>query len=146
MKKSILGLFILFLFTLFSFTNVEEDIWKKLLNVDWEYKYSEEFEMDVPFPIFSKEMKAMDGKEIVIKGFVLPVETEDGSLMISAYPFSSCFFCGGAGPESVVAVFLKNQREIDEEEASFKGTLHLNDEETGLIYELKDAVEANSNY
>ncbi|MBB3696299.1 DUF3299 domain-containing protein [Flammeovirga yaeyamensis] len=130
----------------FSFAQEDDEIWQKLLKVDWEYKYSEEFEMDIPFPLFTNEVKALDNSEIVIKGFVLPVETEDNSIMLSVYPFSSCFFCGGAGPESVVAIFLKNHREIKEEEVTFKGTLHLNDEETGLIYELKDAVEFNSNY
>lgn len=145
MKILFFNLFSLFIL-LSSFSIIENGLWEKLLKVDWEYKYSEEFEMDVPFPIFSDEMKKMDGTEVSITGFVLPVETEDGSLMISAYPFSSCFFCGGAGPESVVAVYLKNPREIEDEEATFKGILHLNDEETGLIYELKDAVEANSNY
>ncbi|OHX65595.1 hypothetical protein [Flammeovirga pacifica] len=139
-------IFILLGTLLSSFSLQEDEIWEKLLNVDWEYKYSEEFEMDIPFPLFTDEVKALSEKEVVIKGFVLPVETEDNSIMLSVYPFSSCFFCGGAGPESVVAIFLKNHREIDEEEVSFKGTLHLNDQETGLIYELKDAVELNSNY
>lgn len=139
-------LFSIFIIAGFVSPNPNYELWKKLLNVDWEYKYSDEFEMDVPLPIFPKDVKKMDGAEITIRGFVLPVETTDGSIIISYYPFSSCFFCGGAGPESVMAIFLKNEREIDEEEATFKGTLHLNDEETGLIYELKDAVEANSNF
>lgn len=139
-------LFSMVFLTGFAGPNPVYELWKKLLNVDWEYKYSEEFEMDVPLPIFPRDVKKLDGTEITIRGFVLPVETTDGSIIVSYYPFSSCFFCGGAGPESVMAIFLKNEREIDEEEATFKGILHLNDEETGLIYELKDAVEANSNF
>ncbi|NLR92542.1 MULTISPECIES: DUF3299 domain-containing protein [Flammeovirga] len=143
--KRVLILFVLFL-TFSSFSSEEDGIWKTLLNVGWEYKYSEEFEMDIPFPIFTDEIKAIENKEVKITGFVLPVETEDNSIMLSVYPFSSCFFCGGAGPESVIAVFLKNQREIGEEEITLKGVLKLNDDETGLIYELRDAVEVNSNY
>ncbi|KXX68858.1 hypothetical protein [Flammeovirga sp. SJP92] len=130
----------------FAGPNPNYELWKKLLNVDWEYKYSDEFEMDVPLPIFPRDVKKLNGTEVTIRGFVLPVETTDGSIIVSYYPFSSCFFCGGAGPESVIAIFLKNEREIEDEEATFKGVLHLNDEETGLIYELKEAVEANSNY
>ena len=29
-------------------------------------------------------------------------------MILSKYPMAECFFCGGAGPESVAVVYLKN--------------------------------------
>lgn len=116
-------------------------IWDTLLEIEWEFKYSKVYETDIPFPIFSEKTKALDGKEIKIKGFLLPVDTEDKSLVLSAYPFSSCFFCGGAGPESVISIKMKRPRKFNMDEVAFKGTLKLNNTDEGLIYILEDAEE-----
>ncbi len=44
------------------------------------------------------------GKEVYITGYVLPVDNKGEIYALSAYPFSSCFFCGGAGPETVMGL------------------------------------------
>ncbi len=54
--------------------------------------------------------------------------------VLSAYPYSMCFFCGGAGPESVMGLKLKKNRKFKTDEIHlFKGTLELNAND---IYEL----------
>lgn len=48
--------------------------------------------------------------------------------MLSSNPFASCFFCGGAGPESVVGLSLKKngKRFRTDDYFTFKGKLRLN--------------------
>ncbi len=49
--------------------------------------------------------------------------------ILSRYPLSSCYFCGAAGPETVVELQLKPEavkRYRMDEQLSFKGTLLLN--------------------
>ena len=43
-------------------------------------------------------IQAINGKEVLIQGYIIPFEeTGDESILIlSANPFSTCFFCGGA--------------------------------------------------
>ncbi|HAB31280.1 MAG TPA: DUF3299 domain-containing protein [Cryomorphaceae bacterium] len=52
-------------------------------------------------------LTSLRGQEIYITGYVLPVDTKGEIYALSAYPFSSCFFCGGAGPESVMGLEFK---------------------------------------
>lgn len=58
-------------------------------------------------PIFSKGIEALEGKQIAIQGYMIPADMARGRLTLSAYPFSSCFFCGQAGPESVIEIEAK---------------------------------------
>ncbi|UZR94418.1 hypothetical protein [Chondrinema litorale] len=138
-------LFILFFFALLthnSFAQQDKDIWTTLSDIDWYQKYSRVYNTQIGFPKFSDKTKNLEGKTISLKGYVLPMDTEDGSIIISALPYSSCFFCGGAGIETVMAVFPGEQRKYEmDEQVTFKGTLQLNDGETGLIYNLKEAEE-----
>ena len=119
-----------------------KDVWTTLSEIDWYQKYSKVYNTQIGFPKFSEKTKVLEGKEISLKGYVLPLDTEDGSIIISALPYASCFFCGGAGIETVMAIFADNQRKYElDEQVTFKGTFTLNDGETGLIYNLKEATE-----
>lgn len=63
--------------------------------------------------------------------------------MISRYPFAACFFCGGAGPESVAEVkFAKKKPELEIDDLiTITGRLKLNDKDmsrmTFIIEEAK---------
>ncbi|HMN91359.1 MAG TPA: hypothetical protein PKE68_15155, partial [Saprospiraceae bacterium] len=75
---------------------------------------------------------------------VIPVdETGDEQLLVlSAYPYSNCFFCGAAGPESVMEIRLKatSKRFRMDTETAFAGTFLLNDTDiNSLNYILADA-------
>ncbi|WP_020533470.1 hypothetical protein [Flexithrix dorotheae] len=133
---------IVILFTIFSGElKAQEDLWTTLGDIEWYQKYSETYGAEIGFPKFNEEAKKLNGKEVSIRGYMLPLDTEDGSVVISALPYSSCFFCGGAGIETVMAVFMKNPRKFEMEQVTFRGKLELNETETGLIYNLKEAVE-----
>jgi hypothetical protein len=62
------------------------------------------------FPTFSADLKAQVGKEIELEGYYLPVDVEgDAYIILSKFPYAQCFFCGGAGPESIAEVTFKTK-------------------------------------
>ena len=118
--------------------------WEDLIDINYKVRYFESLEMDVNAPVFGKTQKALDGKKVIIKGFVIPFDENMEYLSLSANPYASCFFCGNASPASVISMYMKDgtkRYQIDDFK-SFKGTLHLNyDDPNEFIYILKDAEE-----
>lgn len=118
-----------------------QSLWRTLEKVDWEFKYSKVYETEIGFPKFGKEVQALSGKIVTLKAYYIPVDTDDESVVFSAVPYASCFFCGGAGVESVMAVYLQKPKKFKVDDyVTLRGVLYLNDGETGLIYNLRDAV------
>ena len=104
--------------------------WSTFAQVKFHRQYSETFgfEVNVKPPEFSKELMALNGKEIKVKGYVIPVDAELGMYMVSANPFANCFFCGNAGPETVVELFPNGRfpRFSTDQMVTFKGILQIN--------------------
>jgi hypothetical protein len=98
------------------------------------------FKVDVP--VFGEEIKALAGKTITIKGYIIPVEgyKSHKEFIFSAFPYNMCFFCGGAGPETVMEVFSNEAIKYTAEPITIKGKLELNDSDINRwIYGLRDA-------
>jgi hypothetical protein len=115
--------------------------WKLLAKVEFVDQYFEDFEAWYLVPKFSDEVKALNGKKVIIKGYVIPLDVDGGQYALSAYPFSACFFCGGAGPESVMSLHFaeKPERFETDDYLNFVGTLQLNSEDVeDFNYILKD--------
>lgn len=92
-------------------------------------------------PVFSDTLEALAGQRVRIKGYVLPMDTEGKDIALSAFPFSACFFCGGAGRESVMALDIADSSlrfELDEV-LVFEGILELSTDPFGLNYRLQAA-------
>ena len=107
--------------------------WKTLKDVSFSEKYSEEAEAYYYHPEFGTSVKALAGKEVYIKGYFLVMGSKNDFYILSRYPYSSCFFCGSAGPESIIEVNFKRGRpklQMDER-ATIKGTLRLNIDDIG---------------
>ncbi|MCU0445248.1 MAG: hypothetical protein MUE85_10050 [Microscillaceae bacterium] len=120
------------------------NIWQTLLKVTWQKKYNADLKVQIEYPKFSPEVQALAGKEITITGYVIPSDLYEGDFVVlSAFPVSNCYFCGGAGPESVMEVYPKNQRRsFATEKVTFKGKLKLNaNDHTHLIYILQEAIQ-----
>ncbi|GIV38088.1 MAG: hypothetical protein KatS3mg032_2467 [Cyclobacteriaceae bacterium] len=84
------------------------DAWSQFAKTKFEPKYYEKIGEYLFYPKFPDELKALEGKEITIEGFYVPFAPEDGNyVIISKYPMSQCFFCGGGGPESIAEVNFK---------------------------------------
>ena len=116
--------------------------WELLKNVEFDEIWSEEFEAYYMVPKFSNAVKALDGKEVQIRGFIIPVDIVQDYYVLSANPYSSCFFCGQAGPESVMEIeMIKKYEGLRMDQViTFNGTLRLNvDDIYQLNYILEDA-------
>lgn len=124
-----------------------EGLWKTLIAMKMDSKYDPAIDDMVFTPQFTPEIRQMNGKEIVIKGYVIPLEETGGKpekyIMLSAYPYSSCFFCGGAGPESVMQVYPTTPIQAKkDEQITVKGKLRINEKDQySLPYILENAVK-----
>lgn len=117
-------------------------LWKTLAKITYKKEYDEFLGFKIDKPVFSEEIKALNGKEVTVKGFIIPVEgyKSHKEFILSAFPYSMCFFCGGAGPESVMEVKSLDAIEYSAEAIVIKGKLKLNtDDVNQLMYSLTDA-------
>ena len=121
-------------------------VWRTLMDIKWVKKYDPQYKAKMLYPKFSKATLALNNKTISVSGYLIPSDMYEGGgkfWVLSALPFKSCYFCGGAGPESVMEVYTKNKRStFHAGKVTFKGKLELNaDNPDHLIYILRDAVQ-----
>ncbi len=83
----------------------------------------------VETPVFSKNLKSYNGKKIRLKGFIIPVNEvgDQDKFMLSALPFNVCYFCGAAGPETVIEVESDEGIRFNTKAIWVEGYLQLND-------------------
>ena len=95
-------------------------------------------------PTFSQESMVWNGKNVIIEGYWIPVsEIGDSTVsVLSALPYAQCFFCSGAGIETVMQIKAEGniKRMETDEKVSLKGKLFLNsDNPMELYYQLVNA-------
>ncbi len=122
-----------------------EGTWRTLSMVTYKTEFDEDWGMDIEIPIVSPVAMKLNGTEIEVDGFIIPLtgKVKQSHLMLSALPQSMCFFCGGAGPESAMEVFMKDKKEVEyvPEKVRFRGTLRINAKDAAsLLYSLDNAV------
>jgi hypothetical protein len=120
------------------------DNWNVFAKTKFEPKFNEEAGEYIFYPTFPAGLKALQGKEIVIEGFYVPFAPEgDDYIILSKYPMSQCFFCGGGGPESIAEVYFSRDPgkfQVDDL-ITVQGKLKLNtDDMDHLNFILTDAV------
>jgi hypothetical protein len=123
-------------------TGTTESLWKTLAKITYKKEYDEFLGFKIDKPVFSPEIKALDGKEVTVKGFIIPVEgyKSHKEFIFSAFPYSMCFFCGGAGPESVMEVTASEAVTYSDASVVLKGKLKLNSDDVNkLMYSLTEA-------
>lgn len=121
---------------------VVELTWNMLSDVSFKDVYLEEYDMYYYYPSFGPKVLDMEGREVKISGYVIPVDYDDDYYVLSAFPFASCFFCGGAGPESVIDLRLKpgHRKFKTDERLTFRGVFATNSTDIySLNYILEDA-------
>lgn len=146
-KSSIILIITLFFVAGISAQNQTDNVWKTLSKITYKKQYDELMGFKIDVPVFSKPIKAIEGKEIELKGYIIPVEgyKSHKEFIFSAFPYNMCFFCGGAGPETVMEVEAKEPVEYTAEQITLRGTLVLNDSDINrLMYLIKDAVLVKS--
>lgn len=142
MKIKSIVLSLLFFFALSTGLSAQEFMWKTLGKITYKKEYDEMLGYKVDIPIFSNEIQKLEGKEVTIKGYIIPVEgyKSHKDFVFSAYPYSMCFFCGGAGAETVMEVKAKSPVPFTADPITLKGILHLNASDINrLMYSLSNA-------
>ncbi|MFM8914484.1 MAG: hypothetical protein ACKOE6_16425 [Flammeovirgaceae bacterium] len=105
MKKSLLVI-LLMMVAWCGFGQTEG--WSLFAKTKFETKYNEKAAEYFLTPNFPAELKAMVGKEVDLEGYYLPIDVAGNAyIVISKFPYSQCFFCGGAGPETIAEVTFK---------------------------------------
>lgn len=136
-----LVLLLLFFLANTGFSQTEID-WGTLADVEFTDVYMEEVDEYFLYPHFGANVRELAGQEVMIRGFVLAIDPTTNYYILSKGPFSSCFFCGVGGPETIVELEMKSSKDvfIMDEVATIKGTLKLNSDDIYQCnYILQDA-------
>ena len=103
--------------------------WATLGDVVFEVKYDKDMGISYEEATFGPGVIPLDGQEVALTGYMIPLDGFGVSYALSRNPNSSCFFCGGAGPETVMELKLKPsamRRYRTDERLLFKGKLQIN--------------------
>jgi hypothetical protein len=141
MKSIIFISFLIFTSSILSgqTTPKEDNVWKSLSKISYKKEYDELMGFKIDKPVFSESVRALEGKELTIKGYIIPIEgyKSHKEFIFSAFPYSMCFFCGGAGPETVMEVEALEGIKYSADAVIIKGKLVLNDKDINrLMYKL----------
>ncbi len=93
-------------------------------------------------PDFGADIKALDGKVISLKGYMMPLEQakQQKNFILSANPIASCFFCETGGAESMVEIQAKKAVTFSYNPIVITGKLELlEDDPMGMFYRLVNA-------
>jgi hypothetical protein len=135
----------LFLIASSSFKSEEPIVvtWRTLEDVGFDKKWNKAEGMFILIPNFGPKVAPLKDKQIQITGYMIPIDIETNYYVLSSNPYASCFFCGGAGPESVMSIKFKgkNKRFDTDDRVTLVGRLDLNkDNLEELNYILQEAV------
>ena len=92
---------------------------------------------------YSQEIKALDGQEVKLMGFIYPLEggLEHERFLLTAWP-PSCPFCLPAGPSQMVEVLCEEPVEFTEGAVLMAGRFELlEDDPSGMYYRMHGAKE-----
>lgn len=130
--------------TTYSQTTID---WGTLSDIKFEVKYDENIGISYEEATFGPGVIPLDGQEVAIIGYMIPLDGFGVAYALSRNPNASCFFCGGAGPETVIELKLvpsAMRRYRIDERILFKGKLQLNRSNAdNFTYVLQNAEPVN---
>ncbi len=121
---------------------IGQSMWPALAKVSYKKEYDDLLGIKVDKPVFSTDIKQLEGKVISLRGYIIPTDgfKSHTEFVFSAFPYSSCFFCGQAGPETVVEIKARKPIPYTSEPIAIQGRLRLNAQDVNrLMYMLEDA-------
>lgn len=94
-------------------------------------------------PQFPSWLDKYKNTEVVIQGYLVPVDVEGNQYALSRYAFSSCFFCGNAAPNTVVELVFKERPDdlITDQFVVVKGTLVFNADDPFRLFFILQLTE-----
>ena len=126
--------------TTFTATPIDSLNWKLLGMIKFIKKADKEYG-EVMYPQVSPLLKQKSGKKIAISGFIIPIDNTTYAL--SKNVFASCFFCGQAGPETIMGIKFKGEtpKLKTDQYVTLVGTYRINENDVeDWIYHIDNAV------
>ena len=116
--------------------------WQDLAKVTYEKKYDELLGFKVDVPVFGRISGPWRAKPSRLAATSYRSRATRATMNSSSAPtpYNMCFFCGGAGPETVMEVTATEPVKYSTSRITLRGTLTLNDSNINqLMYLLSDA-------
>lgn len=116
--------------------------WNNFADVNFEPVYNAIYDTNFLMPTFGINIVSYQGEKVSIKGFFLDISGNGDIYLVSSKPMAACFFCGGAGPETIIEVNFKEKPPFKTDQVILvTGILELNaDDVDHCNYILKDAT------
>lgn len=120
----------------------EQINWKTLSDVTFTDEYFPEEDTYFLTPTFGESLHSLNGKQISITGYFLNIDPSSGLYLVSKNPMASCFFCGMAGPETIMEVRFINKVNFKTDDiVSVQGKFTLNGDDINYCnYILENAT------
>ncbi len=134
-------LFIICLILSFSSLYAQKSLsWNVLNTTSYEGKSVDDNYLMIP-NFSDKLINDFEGKEVIVSGYLVPVDVVLNTYALSQFPTQACFFCGNAGPETAVLLqfSVRPDRFINDKFVSVRGTLVLDRSGRSLFYSLNNA-------
>lgn len=149
--KAVIVVIVLFGLGAFSFAAQAQSLgWQAFAQVKSETKFFKNEGVYVLTPKFDEKIKSLEGMYFSLRGYYIPTEVHsDKWIVMSKVPMSQCFFCGGAGPESIAMINFKGKapKFKTDQVITVRGKLRLNDsnlDELNFILDDSELVTAPS--
>ncbi|BCS53208.1 DUF3299 domain-containing protein [Geobacter sp. SVR] len=115
----------------------EDQIWKHFAQC--KLRRNQDFSYGIAY---TPEVKAMNGRQTVISGFMLPLEAKEKfTHFILSKRAPTCAFCPPGAPNEVVEVFTSEPVKWQEDLVTVSGTLTLaSDNKRGIFFLIKNAT------
>ncbi len=125
--------------TTFVATPIDSINWKLLGMIKFIKKADKEYG-EIMYPQVSPLLKQKATKKIAISGFIIPIDNTTYAL--SKNVFASCFFCGQAGPETIMGIKFKGAtpKLKTDQYVTLVGTFRINENDVeDWIYHIDNA-------
>jgi len=141
MRKPVL--FFLFVVFIGVFGIAQEQLsWEDFADVSFEPEYNDQYDVYFLMPKFGEKIQSYRGQEVGITGYFLDISGNGDVYLVSQNPMASCFFCGAAGPETIIEVsFTEKPDFVTDQIVTVVGVLELNKNDVDHCnYILKEAT------
>lgn len=96
---------------------------------------------EISFPVVNAKLKTLKGQKVRMTGFIVPIDNKTYAL--SKNVFASCFFCGQAGPETIMGIVFKGEtpKLKTDQYVTLEGNFRFNENDVDdWIYHIENAV------
>ena len=104
--------------------------WDILADVQFVSEYDASLGSVQSIPRFGEDPEQYEGELVELSGYTIPIDGTGTYYVLSKFPYADCYFCGNAGPETIVELSLRpeeQRRFKTDEKVVVTGKLELND-------------------